>query len=1374
MILYSISLRIKKENNKNILKIGNKGTFAFITDYNDSEKNIFKNINMIFNNKIIDENKNEYEVECKFWKPSDENIRIFCKLNNDLKNFKQNIILNKYSFYLNNNKIDISQEDYIEAEFYNHDIPFLYSDKVIKNYMSITNNLTLSFQVESYFNDLLYIFGQHNNYEILDNCTLNAKMLNCLITAEKIHELVIYNNEIYKIGFIHDELGLIPFENILGISLNDTSFGHIELYVGITKLINMNTEIGAYYGYETNVTSPKNFITDYMNDTFDSCFMKKSTNKPLLIFCKALKEYSGTLTKSITKEIVYENIHYFYHLRIQPFQINENMSIKGYGTDVKLIYPEILDFTKNYILTIRYLMTDPNLATNIKLSSGLHDLSCINLNGMKKCEITKDYFLGENYNNFYDTYHLNHEGNLVIYNEINSIKVILSKEDSLNIFVLDKYNNQEIKIGQNGIIYFITNYTDKINIFDSSDIEEKTEFKTTITDNNKNNYNVTCRLWKPNGNYFRIFCKLDKNIILQNIFIKINSASFTYDRHKIKILSLMDYSIKLNTFDTNMPFIYSDKQTIDINKEYNFYEIKFKLLEYNNEQLILFNKGEELSNIFLDNCDLNGKNLSCKITREKIVEILGHSGQNFVLKYFDNNLGLLFDFNNVFDIILNYTSIQKEIIYIGITKLLEKNISMNDYITYETNITSISNIISNKFIFNKNNKEIPCFIKKTKDKPLLILCKIMYKGELSLGEIKEEIKLDNINIKYNLLIQPIINNEVFTSRGDGASILFSSPTLLDFYLKDSFTIYFYSNEINNLIGIKLNPDSNTDLKCTLLNNIKKCIIDKSHLEGKQSGDYYVYHKNYLDEYIISYELSPLQVILPESKEIIIKITKKYNPNEKQFSIGKKGVLYFITDSNDSKNFFDSSDIEEKTLNNVTFISHDNNYSAQCHLWKPKEQKMKLICKFNEIINDKNIKLNQYSFDYKENKIVILFEDYFNILQLNSSIASLYSDKQVININDSINDYNLIFKKEIYNKEPLILYKEDSLIKNIYLNCDEQTKEIKCSIKKDILIEILSYSREKFNLCHLTDAEGLLKFNDVFDITINYDNIIKKDIYINIEKIIDMNKNSLTNPWVELNSFIYYETNVTDIPKITTSYFEIKAKSNQKMKCLFKKNNNDKLLLLCNADSNIVSLIDLSDNININTASIQYNFIIAKNNQSFDYFISGNKGTKVLSVIPDTLDFNSQNKLIIKYITSNPEKLEHIKLNNDSSSELECINKNFFKECNVYKDNFSESGDYYSYHNNSYGVISIIYEIPKINVLFQSENENKDDKEKDGDSNLVWIIVGSVIGGLIIIAIVIFFVVKYYRRKNSDLNIKDNNLSSIMNQVELTEKEIKSS
>ena len=50
-------------------------------------------------------------------------------------------------------------------------------------------------------------------------------------------------------------------------------------------------------------------------------------------------------------------------------------------------------------------------------------------------------------------------------------------------------------------------------------------------------------------------------------------------------------------------------------------------------------------------------------------------------------------------------------------------------------------------------------------------------------------------------------------------------------------------------------------------------------------------------------------------------------------------------------------------------------------------------------------------------------------------------------------------------------------------------------------------------------------------------------------------------------------------------------------------------------------------------------------------IIGEKGTKILSVYPHILDFTSKDNLTINYQTENPEKLELIKLNNESSTEL---------------------------------------------------------------------------------------------------------------------------
>ena len=905
--------------------------------------------------------------------------------------------------------------------------------------------------------------------------------------------------------------------------------------------------------------------------------------------------------------------------------------------------------------------------------------------------------------------------------------------------VLDNDNNKEINVGENGIIYFFTNYMDIDNeIFDKNDIEEQTEYKATISDKNYNDYNVTCRLWKPLDDKLRIFCKLNVNIIQQNTYIKLNSASFNYKEHKIAIISKMDYSVKINAFNTIIPFVYSDKQTININKENEIYEITLKILEYNNEQLFLSIKDEEqeFSNIFLDNCNLKGKNLLCKITKDKIEEILGYSGQMFKLYYIDINEGLVFTFDNVYDIIINYNLPQKEDIFIGITNLLQNNIGINDYISYETNVSDISNIISNKFIYKKNSDiNIPCLMKKIEGINLLILCKIEHEGELSLGEIKKEINLNKINIKYNLLIQPVVNNDIFISKGKGGSILFAFPHILDFYINDSFIIHFYSKEINNIWGIKLYKEENNDLKCTNINNIKKCIVDINYFEGKELGNYFIYHKNYLNTDIRFYEINPFQVILPKKKETIIKINKSDNNNT--FFIGTKGALSFLTDSKDSMNIFDPSDIEEKTLNNVTFTGYEKNYMASCYLWKPKGEKMKLICKFDEIVKDEYIILNKYSFEYNECIIVILFEDYVTISQLSENIASLYSDKQEINIVESNNEYNLIFKKLIYNKEPLLLYTESSVIKNLVLNCKEDKKELKCIIEINKLLEILAYSGEKFCLCHLSNSYGLLKFNDVLDITINYENVIKKDIYVNVTKLIDANKRTSLYPFVEKNSFFYFETNVTNFPRITSDYFEFFYNPNLKrrMKCLFKTNGNENnhiLYLLCNCDSSSWYTIELSEEYNIFNANIQYNFKIVKNNKKFEYLIfSDEKASQVINVIPQTLDFTSQDQLIIKYIAWNPEKLEYIKLNNDSISELQCANKKTYKECLVPKNHFTKSGYYHTYHNNSYGAMFIFYEIPKINVIIEKNDYNSE------SSSSLGVIIGSIIGALVVIAIVCF-------------------------------------
>ena len=459
----------------------------------------------------------------------------------------------------------------------------------------------------------------------------------------------------------------------------------------------------------------------------------------------------------------------------------------------------------------------------------------------------------------------------------------------------------------------------------------------------------------------------------------------------------------------------------------------------------------------------------------------------------------------------------------------------------------------------------------------------------------------------------------------------------------------------------------------------------------------------------------------------------------------------MTDFGDSKKIFKSSELEAKIFK-AAFSGNSKNYSADCHFWKI-EEKFRLICKFNQRIDESKIKLNKSTLSYNDYKLTVLSENDLSITQLNSSISFLYSDKQTININEETTEFKLVFKNEQYNKEPLILYKDNNMMQNIYLTCTEETNKIECFIRKDRLVEIMSRSGEKFFLSQLVKSEGILTFDNVLDIIINYENVVKKNININITKL-------LTHK-VDKNSFIILETetDIDNIPIITTDYFSINTNKNDDMKCLFKKISNqkdDKLLLLCQANSPGEYKLDINEK-NLNNLNILYSFKISKNTISEPVTVSEQEGTKIISVYPNSLNLTTLDKLTINYQTENPEKLKNIKLNKDSTSYLECNNKIGMKECIVTQSHFNQSGNYYTYYTNSLGDEVISYEIPKIQINIQKSDGGQDKKggeEKSGisKSNLIGIIVGSVGGGLALIAIIVIIVIFAKKKKNNSIDV----------------------
>ena len=958
-----IPIRILKEYHKNGIKVGKEGIFAFVTDYNDTGRGIFDIItiyNITFNTNIKDTNNNKYKVNCTLWKANDEIIRIICKLNKIFEYPKQNIIFEQVQIDYIEYKIIINQIESIEATQYIYSIPFLYSDKIE---ISVTEeNLAyyLDFSIESYNNELLYIYGDLLNYQTFDDCTPNhnIKILECRISLELIQGILTLNNSEFKIAALHDEIGIIPLDNILNITINYQKIEKEDISLQFTEVINPQPEIGTFFGFKTNYNGTAKTINSapVINE---NCHFKKYADKPLMLLC--VINNKGTIDFLIeTEEKIYDNAHFKYNFRVKPLKEKTSFTTNNYGTSVKLINPEDLDFTKKDSFTLRYIMANPSLGKNIKLNNESPNLNCEDLEGMKKCTVHKDHFIGRKSGSYQTLYSTNNNA-FIEYYESSSIKVTLPEEKIIEILVSDDENNQVIDIGDSGIVYFISNFKDENKIFNGDDIEEKTEFKGTITDKDLNNYETTCRLWKPTNEPIRIFCKLNRKITNKNI--KLNSASFMYNGHKIGIISKMNFKMTIHQLDSKIPFIYAGTQTIEIEKTKNSYDIKLKVLEYNNEKLILLNipknGEEELNNMVLDSCNLIRKDLKCQLTREKIEQILGYSGQEYKLNYLDDKKGQLLSLTNTWNIKINYNSISKKDIIINITRILDNEIGTNNYIAYETNVTSIDKLISNKFKLNN----ILCLMKKDIEKPLLMICQI--KSDMKIEKISKEIKLDNITIKYNLLILPREVEDNIKPAYESGNILFAFPMELDFLKDDDIIITYYVYNHDNYKDVRLNLDAAKDLLCDAVGNIVKCVVNKNHFSGKTTGYYYTYHKNQEIKYKISYELSPIRVILPDSGETMIRIKNIDDINPEK--IGPKGAISFITDFEDLDNIFDISDIETQTANKIPFLGNNKNYTADCRLWKPKKEALRLICHFNENIDTQKLTLNKFNFNYKEKK-----------------------------------------------------------------------------------------------------------------------------------------------------------------------------------------------------------------------------------------------------------------------------------------------------------------------------------------------------------------------------------------------------------------------
>ena len=84
---------------------------------------------------------------------------------------------------------------------------------------------------------------------------------------------------------------------------------------------------------------------------------------------------------------------------------------------------------------------------------------------------------------------------------------------------------KENEVGKKGLAGILTEFSDDQNLFNKTDIEEKTIFNTEISDTNLQKYTINCRLWKPESINLVILCNFDENIPKGEYSINLNTLN---------------------------------------------------------------------------------------------------------------------------------------------------------------------------------------------------------------------------------------------------------------------------------------------------------------------------------------------------------------------------------------------------------------------------------------------------------------------------------------------------------------------------------------------------------------------------------------------------------------------------------------------------------------------------------------------------------------------------------------------------------------------------------------------------------------------------------------------------------------------------------
>ena len=712
-------------------------------------------------------------------------------------------------------------------------------------------------------------------------------------------------------------------------------------------------------------------------------------------------------------------------------------------------------------------------------------------------------------------------------------------------------------IGEKEVLEFQTDFNDT-GIFNLSTIENDSLF-TTEVESDGDNFNAFCKLWISSDSKIHLFCNFGlHNFTSGYQYIKISKKPFEHNNKNIWII-FPENSFQVKKLDFIIPFLYSDKQEINIDDKTELYELKFKFEAYNKDPLYIYGSNNNYAN--LDNCHHDTKEITCKIPKEKLEEILVYKNEQFKIGAMNENLGVI-SFDNILDITIKYENVQKQDIYLEIKEIIGAKTEIGVPVGLVTNVTNIPNFISAKFEDMK-------YFKKVSPRPLILFYNYTFEIDYYMkSNYTKEVVINNIHYKYNFRIQPSKFEGRIRIRYKVGYILLSYPQEL---------IYNNSEDKTYKIMIIMD-DSNlrfTDLcliqyirqyiyhrspylSCEIKNKMKVCSVSKSYFDKRQSGNYYISYNDYLNMY---YDSPPIIVSLPLEINILDKY--KHDP----IYIGNEGKLYLKTYYNDSDpNVFDDVNIEENTKFNLSFSCGDKKYKdISCHLWKNLENVVFIFCQLKEslINNDRYINTEETKFIYNKLEIPIRQKNDISFVQIDKSIPFLSSKTQTINLEEGINTYYLKFNVENYQNEKIIFRKSYSEVQLFLDKCSVENKELACPFNKSELgghhfeynsdMEFYIY----YPYINYT-GEPVIPIPTVDLIFIKY-NLPKIDLKITISKLLDKYID-------ELNIITYeVETNVTNISNLVSEILNLNfeyADGPKRHECFFKKTNENPLYLLC--------------------------------------------------------------------------------------------------------------------------------------------------------------------------------------------------------------------